>query len=165
MICNNADIWTNPKNPTRPVSSSAADPIEKTHTPGHSDPVCLIFPSSTKRNCARVLRQRWSKLIKRVCLLIFISFNVLLTLYLGSSWNLCIFCFSFYWLKMDWSTVLFLVSRFIDLLSPSMFFVLLEFGFKLKSLFFCFSFWWWNMDFRVLFSLLVFKTVIFLPLF
>ena len=56
-------------------------------------------------------------------------------------------------------------GMFIDLLSPSMFFVLLVFGFKLKSLFFCFSFWWWNMDFRVLFSLLVFKTVIFLPLF
>ena len=32
MIRNNVDIWTHPTNPTRPVSTSAADPIEKTHT-------------------------------------------------------------------------------------------------------------------------------------
>ena len=51
MICNNADIWTNPKNPTRPVSTSAADPIKKkTHTHGYSKrPSEFDFPFQHKK--------------------------------------------------------------------------------------------------------------------
>ena len=52
MICNNVDIWTNPTNPTRPVSTSAADPIKKknTHTHGYSKrPSEFDFPFQHKK--------------------------------------------------------------------------------------------------------------------